>query len=47
MAVNHAGPDVPSSQSSWPRVAVAWILVGLPLLWGVLNTIRKALALFR
>jgi MFS family permease len=47
MALNHAGPDAPSSESSWLRVAVAWILVGLPLLWGVFNTIKKALALFR
>jgi hypothetical protein len=47
MAINHAGPDAPPSGSSWGRVAVAWILVGLPLLWGVFNTLKKALALFR
>jgi thiosulfate reductase cytochrome b subunit len=29
------------------HVAIAWILVGLPLLWGVFNTIKKAMALFR
>jgi predicted signal transduction protein with EAL and GGDEF domain len=44
MATNQ---DVPPSDSSWLRVAAAWMLVGLPLLWGVFNTIKKALALFR
>ena len=28
-------------------VALAWILVGVPLLWGVWNTLLKAAALFR
>ena len=28
-------------------VAFAWLAVGLPLLWGVLNTLIKAVALFR
>lgn len=28
-------------------VAFAWLAVGLPLLWGVLNTFIKAVALFR
>ena len=27
-------------------VALAWLAVGLPLLWGVAQTLRKALALF-
>jgi hypothetical protein len=35
------------SGSSWVTVAVAWLLVGIPLLWGILNTVKKALALFR
>jgi hypothetical protein len=30
----------------WGLVAVTWALVGIPLLWGVYNTLRKALALF-
>jgi hypothetical protein len=33
--------------AGWALVAVAWMLVGLPLLWGVLTTLRKALLLFR
>jgi hypothetical protein len=28
-------------------VALAWILVGLPLAWGVWMTVRKAMMLFR
>jgi hypothetical protein len=27
-------------------LAIAWLWTGLPLLWGVAQTIRKALALF-
>lgn len=47
MATHGAGPDARPSGSSWVRVAIAWVLVGLPLLWGVFNTVKKALALFR
>jgi hypothetical protein len=47
MAMNHAGAAAPPSGSSWVRVAVAWALVGLPLLWGMFNTVKKAMALFR
>jgi hypothetical protein len=28
-------------------LTLAWLAVGLPLLWGVVQTIEKALALFR
>ena len=28
------------------EVVVAWTLVGVPLLWGVMQTIRKAALLF-
>jgi hypothetical protein len=28
-------------------LALAWLGVGLPLAWGVLETLRKALALFQ
>jgi hypothetical protein len=47
MATYPAGPGATPSRSSWTGVAVAWLLVGLPLLWGVFNTVGKALALFR
>jgi hypothetical protein len=28
------------------RVAIAWLVVGIPLLWGVSQTFVKSLALF-
>ena len=33
--------------AQWGLVALAWVLVGVPLLWGVWNTLLKAAALFR
>ena len=27
-------------------VALAWLAVGVPLLWGVVQTLKKAMALF-
>jgi len=33
--------------SRWATVALAWLLVGIPLLWGVATTVKKALLLFR
>ena len=30
----------------WVLVAVAWLLVGTPLLWGIWTTLQKAAALF-
>ena len=34
------------SPASWAAVAVAWVLVGVPLLWGIVITFRKAALLF-
>ena len=34
------------STQPW-QVALAWLVVGLPLLWGVFETLKKAAALFR
>jgi hypothetical protein len=28
------------------KLALAWLAVGVPLLWGVVETLRKAMALF-
>lgn len=33
--------------SSWIAVALAWIAVGVPMLWGVWMTLQKAAVLFR
>ncbi len=32
---------------NWALVVVAWLLVSLPLLWGVWSTMKKAALLFR
>jgi hypothetical protein len=28
------------------QLALAWLAVGIPLLWGVVQTLRKSMALF-
>jgi hypothetical protein len=33
--------------ASWALVVVAWIFVGVPLLWGIFITFKKAALLFR
>jgi hypothetical protein len=35
------------SQGSWILVAIAWLLVSVPLLWGIGTTLAKAAVLFR
>jgi hypothetical protein len=39
-------PAAPSS-GSWLLVGVAWLLVSVPLLWGIWTTLAKAAVLFR
>ena len=34
------------SARTWFTLVLAWLAVGLPLLWGVAQTVRKALPLF-
>jgi hypothetical protein len=45
---NPASSNTPASNApaSLAVLVIAWLLVGLPLLWGVIMTLRKALALF-
>jgi hypothetical protein len=33
--------------TSWVAVAVGWTLIGIPLAWGILQTVEKAAALFK
>jgi hypothetical protein len=35
------------SRASWVMVAIAWTLVGIPLLWGIFITFQKAVVLFQ
>lgn len=39
--------DVHPSPASWLLVVIAWVLVGVPLLWGIFITFKKAAILFR
>lgn len=36
-----------SGRSSPVAVAIAWLAVGIPLAWGVFQTLMKSLALFK
>jgi hypothetical protein len=46
--MTHA-PEAPPADTpgQWGLVILAWLLVGVPLLWGVWMTLRKAAALFQ
>jgi hypothetical protein len=41
-------PDEPIKRgsASWLLVALAWILVGIPLAWGIYRTLQTAVKLF-
>jgi len=52
-SVNDASKEAPSGSrktrgrpSGAVVVSLAWLAVGLPLLWGVVQTLRRSLALF-
>ncbi|WP_426489625.1 MFS transporter small subunit [Hymenobacter sp. 102] len=45
MESNHASSEVASSSTG--SLVLAWLVVGLPLAWGVSQTFIKALALFK
>jgi len=39
--------DIHPSPGSWIAVVIAWVVVGVPLLWGILITFQKAALMFR
>ena len=42
------GPEVGRPRGgSWVLVGLAWVAVGVPLLWGIWTTLKKAVVLFR
>ena len=45
MSQDERSPEGRAGQ--WGLVVFAWVLVGVPLLWGVWNTLLKAAALFQ
>ena len=36
-----------ASENNTLKLVLAWLLVGIPLLWGVYNTLLSALPLFK
>jgi hypothetical protein len=45
--VDNETNDGQPSRASWIAVAAGWLLVGVPLLWGIFITFKKAALLFR
>ena len=43
--MNDGSPER-SGQGGWGMVILAWLLVGIPLLWGISMTLKKAALLF-
>jgi MFS family permease len=42
-----SAPDPGAAAGSGFKVALAWVAVGVPMLWGIWTTLTKALPLFR
>jgi hypothetical protein len=40
-------PSANQAPTSSAKVVIAWLFVGIPLLWGVLQTLSNAMALFK
>ncbi|WP_201977234.1 MFS transporter small subunit [Hymenobacter rubidus] len=45
--LNSSNTPAPADAGSGGSVVLAWLVVGLPLAWGVSQTFIKALALFK
>lgn len=45
--VNGEDRSTQPSPSSWLLAILAWLLVSIPLLWGIWQTVKKAAVLFR
>ncbi|WP_191906378.1 MFS transporter small subunit [Hymenobacter baengnokdamensis] len=43
----NAAPPVVTEESAGGSVILAWLFVGVPLVWGVSQTFIKALTLFK
>ena len=46
-ATDNTTSDVPASGGQTALLVIAWLWVGIPLLWGVYQTLMKSLPLFR
>ena len=47
LSVTEQSGSSEAKPGQWGLVAMAWLLVGIPLAWGIWNTLLKATALFR
>ena len=43
---NTSSDTTPQAASSPGLLLVSWLVVGLPLAWGIIETLKKSLALF-
>jgi hypothetical protein len=44
---DHLRPEATPSAGNTLLLVVSWLWVGVPLAWGVLETLRTSMALFR
>lgn len=42
----HAGTEMPPEGSKTPRLVASWLVVGLPLAYGIYQTVSRTLPLF-
>ncbi len=49
IANDRAPPAQPpeTARAGWIAVAIAWTLVGIPLVWGIYRTLQTAVKIFR
>ena len=47
MMAERTPSEIRPSAGSWVLVAMAWTLVGIPLVWGIYHTLQSAAVLFR
>lgn len=40
-------PETSDAAPATPALIVSWLVVGLPLAWGIYQTVQKSLALFK
>jgi hypothetical protein len=46
-ATDPHGPDARPDSREWLKLILAWAFVGIPLIWGVVETVQNAMKLFQ
>lgn len=44
--MSHPNPDVERLMKTKIKLGLAWLVVGVPLAWGVLQSVKKSMPLF-